>query len=328
MLFEAIVETSSRVAATRARNEKIAAIAALLGDLAVDEIEPAVGFLTGAARQGRIGIGWATLAALDSPGATQPSLTVTDVDDVISALQGTTGAGSTEIRRDALRALFGRATVDEVDFLRRLLLGELRQGALAGLMGDAIARAAGVPAAVVRRAAMLSGDLGATARVALTEGEPALRATRLQVLQPVLPMLASTAPDAASAIATTGEASVEWKLDGARVQVHRDGDDVRIFTRNLNDITDRLPDVVDLVRTFPARSFVLDGEAIGVDDDARPRPFQHTMSDFSRDTTPAVRSLQAFFFDVLHVDGEDLLDAPLSERLDVLGRLAPDCTVP
>jgi len=223
------------VAATRARKEKIAALAGLLRELPPDEIEPAVGFLTGDARQGRVGIGWATLATVDTAGATQPTLTVHDIDTAISTVQATTGAGSAERRRAVLAELFGRATTDEADFLRRLLLGELRQGALAGIMGDAIATAADVPATVVRRAAMLSGDLGETARLALTDGEEALRAVSLRVGNPVLPMLASSAPDAATAIAGTGESSVEWKLDGARVQVHRSGDDVHVYTRNLKD---------------------------------------------------------------------------------------------
>jgi DNA ligase-1 len=328
VLLEQVVDTSSRVAATRARNEKIAAIAALLRELAVDEIEPAVGFLIGDVRQGRVGIGWATLSTVDVAGATHATITVHEVDTAISTLQGTTGSGSAEKRRDVLRALMSRATTAEVDFLRRLLLGELRQGALAGLMSDAIARAAEVPAPVVRRAAMLSGDLRETARVALTEGEDALRATTLRVLHPVQPMLASTAPDVATALAGTGEASVEWKLDGARVQVHRDGDEVRIYTRNLNDVTARLPAIVELVRELPAQCFVLDGEAIGVDDDARPAAFQETMSDFSRDSAPPQRSLQAFFFDVVHLDGRDLLDEPLSARLDALRDVAPGCTIP
>jgi DNA ligase 1 len=325
--LENVVATSARVGATRARKEKIAELAALLRDLQVDEVEAAVGFLTGDTHQGRIGIGWATLAAVDTAGATTPTLTIADVDTAITLVQQTTGSGSAEKRREVLHELFGRATTDEVDFLRRLLLGELRQGALAGLMGDAIAQAAGVPAAVVRRAAMLSGDLRETARLALSGGQPALEAVTLRVLTPVLPMLASSAPDATSAITSTGAASVEWKLDGARVQVHRSGDDVRIYTRNLNDVTARLPGVVELVRGLPAHAFILDGEAIGVEEDERPRQFQDTISDFSRDT-PALRSLQAFFFDVLHLDGEDLLDRPLSERVDALRRIAPDCVVP
>jgi DNA ligase-1 len=329
VLLARVVDASGKVASTRARNAKIATIAEVLADLVPDEIAPAVGFLTGNARQGRIGIGWASLAKLDTAGATTPSLTIADVDRAIDGLARVGGEGSVAERNRLLSDLFSRATTDEVDFLRRLLLGELRQGALEGLMNDAIARAAGVPAPLVRRAAMLSGDLLLTARLALVDGEDALAAVSLQVCNPVLPMLAATAPDVASALAGVGgEASVEWKLDGARVQVHRDGDEVRVYTRNLNDVTARLTDVVALARSLPAQRFVLDGEAIGVDDDARPIAFQDTMSDFSRDSTPARRVLRAYFFDILHLDGEDLLDQPLRDRIAVLRRVAPDCTVP
>jgi DNA ligase-1 len=328
VLLEAVVATSARVASTRARNQKIAALAELLREAEPDEIETTVGFLTGEARQGRIGVGWATLGNIDATCADTPSITVDELDHTISELQTTTGAGSNERRRALLATLASRATTEEFDFIKRLLIGELRQGALAGLMNDAIAKASGLPIAAVRRAAMLSGDLGVTAQLALTGGESALAEVHLQVLHPVLPMLASTATDVGAAIESTGLASVEWKLDGARVQVHRDGDEVRIYTRNLNDITDRLPSVVELVRSFPARCFVLDGEAIGVDDDARPRQFQDTMSDFGRDTSPARYELSAFFFDILHLDDEDLLDRPLSERAAVLARLAEGHVVP
>jgi DNA ligase-1 len=328
VLLARVVETSGRVAATRARNEKIAALAGLLRETDADEVEATVGFLTGAARQGRVGIGWATLGSLDVAPATTPTLTIADVDAVISEVQDTTGAGSVERRNAVLQSLFARATTGETDFLRRLLLGELRQGALAGVMTDAIAKAADVPVKTVRRAAMLSGDLGTTAKLALSGGEAALEGVTLTVLHPVLPMLASTAPDTTVAIASAGASSVEWKLDGARVQVHRDGDEVRIFTRNLNDVTARLPGVVDLVRSWRAQNFVLDGEAIGVDDDARPRVFQDIISDFARDSSPAVHSLHAFFFDVLHLDGVDLLDEPLAQRLVALRNLVGEYAVP
>jgi DNA ligase-1 len=328
VLLDRIVATSRDVAATRARNAKIASLAEVLRDLDPDEIEPAVGFLVGDARQGRIGVGWRTIASVETSGADNPNLSIADVDDAITRLAGISGSGSNEQRRQVLQALFDRATPDEADFLRRLLLGELRQGALEGLMGDAVARGADVPAASVRRAAMLAGDLRATAHLALTAGRAALDAVSLQVLHPILPMLAATAPDVATAIASTGKASVEWKLDGARVQVHRDGEEVRVYTRNLNDVTARLTDIVEIARALPARAFVLDGEAIGVDDDARPLAFQDTMSDFSRDAQPAPRALKAYFFDILHLDGDDLLDEPLAARLVALRRVASDCAVP
>ena len=175
-----------------------------------------------------------------------------EVDRAIADVATTTGAGSVRARRDRLAELFGRATEAEAGFLRRLLLGELRQGALEGVMSDAIARTAGVPASDVRRAAMLSGDLCETARLALTGGRDALSGVHLQVLRPVQPMLAASAESVADTLAATGPASVEWKLDGTRIQVHRADDDVRVFTRNLNDVTDRLPEVVAAARLLRA----------------------------------------------------------------------------
>jgi DNA ligase-1 len=228
VLLADLVATSNAVAATRARSTKTTALADLLCRLAPDEIDAAVGFLTGEARQGRIGVGWATAFRLDATPAAVPTLTIGDVDRALDRIAMTTGSGSTSARKEILHDLFGRATPAEADFVRRLLVGELRQGALAGVMADAIARAASVPAALVRRAAMLSGSLGHVAVVALTEGTAGLEAVGLEVGRGVLPMLASGAPDVGSALADIGRASVEWKLDGARIQVHRAGDDVRI----------------------------------------------------------------------------------------------------
>jgi DNA ligase-1 len=228
-----------------------------------------------------------------------------------------------------LQDLFGRATEPEIDFLRRLLLGELRQAACEGVMTDAIARAADVPLPAVRRAAMLGGDLCATAHLALTQGRAGLDAVRLEILRPIQPMLASTAEDVAAALEATGRASVEWKLDGARIQVHRAGDDVRVYTRNLNEVTDRLPEVVAAVRTFPAHTLVLDGEAIGLSDDERPQRFQDTMSRFGRMRVDAQGiPLSAFFFDILRIDDRELLDLPLADRLDALTPIAGERTIP
>jgi DNA ligase-1 len=315
VLLADLVATSNAVASTRARSVKIAEIAELLSRLAPDEIEPAVGFLTGDARQGRIGVGWATVVKLDVAPARTPSLTITDIDRTLDRIQDTTGSGSGAGRQDLLRGVFDRATEDEIHFLRRLLVGELRQGALAGLMADAVAKAASVPVALVRRAAMLSGDLGRVAVTALTEGEAGLHAVGLEVGRGIQPMLSGSAPDVAAALDEVGLASVEWKLDGARIQVHRHDDDVRIYTRNLNDITGRLPGVAEWARSLPQRAVVLDGEAIGVDEDDRPHAFQDTMSSFGSD---AASNLGAYFFDVLHVDGDDLVDRPLTERLGVV----------
>ncbi len=328
MLLADLVATSTTVAATRSRLAKVAAIAELLARVDAAEIEIAVGFLTGEPRQGRVGIGWATLASIETRGAPDASLTLADVDRAVATVEATSGTGSEEARRAELTAVLRRATEAESDFLRRLFTGELRQGALEGIMLDAIARANDIEGEVVRRAAMRAGDLGATARLARVEGRDGLLAVRFEVLRPVLPMLAASSPDVGAAIEATGRASVEWKLDGARVQVHRAGSEVRIFTRNLNDVTARLPEVVAMVRSFAAEDLVLDGEAIGVADDEKPQRFQDTMSRFGRDRFEDASTLSAFFFDCLRADGVDLLDEPLSTRRAVLERVAPGSVVP
>jgi DNA ligase 1 len=322
VLLADVVATSAAVGATRSRKAKVAALTELLRALAPAEVEPAVGFLVGTARQGRIGVGWRTVVGIEGGPADEPSIGVLELDEVLTTLAGTSGAGSQATRQDLLGDLFGRATAAEADFLRRLLTGELRQGALAGVMTDAVATAAGVPIDLVRRAAMLSGDLGRTARLALERGADALGEVALEVLHPIQPMLAASAADVGEAVALTGPASVEWKLDGARVQVHRLGDEVRIYTRNLNDITHRLPGVAAVALGFDAQALVLDGEVLGVDEDAKPRPFQDTMSAFGRDdAVGAGDGLLVTFFDVLHVDGIDVLDEPLTDRLLRLDRL-------
>ena len=269
-LLADLVATSSAVAATRARTAKVAALADLLRTLHVEEVVPAVAMLTGTPRQGRIGVGWRRLYDLEVAAAGAPSLTLGEVDAAIDALAACAGAGSNTERNRLLTGLLQRATEAEQSFVRRLLTGELRQGALEGVMTDAIARAADVGVAPVRRAAMLGGDLATTALLALAEGEPGLAKVGLEVGRPVLPMLAASSPDVAAAVAEVGLASVEWKLDGARVQVHRDGDEVRLFTRNLNEVTDRLPAIVAAVRAMPATRLVLDGEAMGFDEAERP----------------------------------------------------------
>ena len=326
--FAAVVAASEAAAATPKRTAKVAVLADLLRGLAPEEVGPAVGFLTGVPRQGRIGVGWATLSGLERTAAERSTLTVADVDSALEGLAATTGSGSVARRSVALNDLFGRATEAEGLFLYRLLTGELRQGALEGVMADAVAKAAGVALASVRRAAMFSGDLLRAAEVALSAGEAGLEAIGLTPLHPVQPMLAATSGSVAEALAVTGPASVEWKLDGARIQVHRAGDEVRVFTRNLNDVTDRLPQVADLVRTFPAEQLVLDGEALGVGDDGRPHRFQDTMSRFGADQFGVASGLRAFFFDVLHVDGVDLVGRPLVERLVELDRVVGSSRVP
>jgi DNA ligase-1 len=328
VLLAALVETSGTVASTRSRTAKVAALAELLRALDPSEVEVAVGFLTGVPRQGRIGVGWRSAYRHEVVPATEPSVDVLALDRILTELAGTAGPGSQGRRQALLSDLFSRCTEAECDFVRRLLTGELRQGALAGVMTDAVAKASDIPIAVVRRAAMLSGDLGRTAALALSEGREALEAVQLQVLHPVQPMLAASATSIAEALGLTGPASVEWKLDGARVQVHRDGDDVRIYTRNLNDITDRLGGIVALAQGLPASSFVLDGEVLGVHEDASPQAFQDTMSAFGREgESGAAMHLLVRFFDVLHRDGDDLIDEPLEARLRHLDEVVGDLAI-
>ncbi len=320
-----LVDAASAVAAVPGRNAKVALLAAALGRLDPDEIEPAVGMLTARLRQGRLGIGWATVSELGVPPADEPSLTITDVDLALTHLAALAGTGSALARRDAVRRLWARATAPEQSWLIRLMLGEVRIGALDGLMVDAVAAAAGMPVASVRRAVMLSGSLGGTAYRALTGTRADVEAIGLTVGTPVLPMLASTAPDVAAALALTGPASVEYKLDGARVQVHREGGPtgrVRVFTRTLADITDRVPEVVEVARGLPGTDLILDGETLSLDEEGRPRPFQETMSRFGASPVGKERAreelLRPWFFDVLHADGVDLLDEPLSRRRGLL----------
>jgi DNA ligase-1 len=335
MLLASVVATSNEVAGTSKRLEKRRTLADLLSRLTPEEIEPVVGFLTGAPRQGRIGVGWATVGSIasardDASAPDVATIEVTELDAAISTLAETSGSGSVSSRQTQLEELFGRATAPERSFMWRLLTGELRQGALAGVMADAVAAAAHVPVADVHRAAMLGGDLGRAARVALEQGAGGLAEVGLAVLHPVQPMLAASATSVAEALALTGPASVEWKLDGARIQVHRKDDQVRVYTRNLNDVTDRLPLVVEAVRSLGVTEIVLDGEALGLDDDGRPRIFQDTMSRFGTDELAAVAGghLQPYFFDVLRLDGEDLIDATLRRRIDVLDSVAARWRIP
>ncbi|MGH1550644.1 ATP-dependent DNA ligase [Leifsonia poae] len=327
MLLDALVTTAETVASTRSRLAKVDALAALLAQLQPDEIAPAVGFLVGRARQGRVGVGWRGLSgAMGSP-ADEPTLTVDDLDALLDRLAALSGAGSATERNRVLREFTARATEREQDFIARVLLGEMRTGALEGVLMDAIARASDRGGESVRRAAMLSGDLGETARLALTGTAEELDAVGLQVGRPVLPMLAASAPTPTEALATTGEASVEYKLDGARIQAHRHGDDVRVFTRNLADITHRLPEVVEVVRRLPVQDVILDGETLSLDEEGAPRPFQETMSRFGAEAARETM-LHPWFFDVLHVDGRDLLDEPLSVRMAELERVAGEHRIP
>lgn len=328
VLLAEVAAASATVAATSKRSEKVAVLAGLLARAPDLELPIVVAYAAGVTRQGRIGIGWATIAGLSAGAAAGPELTVTDVDHALDEIEATTGTGSVGRRTEVLHGLFRRATAAEQDFLRRLLLGELRQGALEGLVVEALARAEQIPAADARRALMMAGDLARVAVAARTGGRAALGAIGLTLLRPVRPMLAATAPDVASALAGLGTASVEWKLDGARIQVHRAGDDVRVFTRNLNDVTHRLPEVVAVARSLPAERFVLDGETLALGDGEAPTPFQDTMSRFGRDDGAGGTDLRPFFFDCLHLDGRDLIDEPLATRIDALTELARPHRVP
>jgi DNA ligase-1 len=324
-LLADVVATSSELADTSSRSQKVAILADLLARLDPSEVAITVGFLAGVPRQGRIGVGYRTIHGVDRAPATGPSLTIEDLDRAITEVQATTGSGSGAKRRDVLRALFDQATEPEADFIRRLFTGELRQGALAGLMVDAVAKAAAVPGPLTRRALMLSGDLTRTAEIAISEGEAGLRSIGFEIFRPIFPMLASTAASVTEAVMSFDESSVEWKLDGIRIQVHRRGDEVRIYTRNLNDITDSLPGIVRAIAALPIRQAVFDGEALWMSDD-RPAPFQETVSQIDSDAPP--EGIVTFLFDVLHLDGDDLLDTPLADRAARLNEVAAHLKIP
>jgi DNA ligase-1 len=327
MLLAEIAQASADVTETSARLGKIARLAECLRKARPEEVGTAVAYLSGILPQGTIGVGWAALRELPDPAPPPPSLELLDVDAALTTIAGIAGSGSQGRRREALDDLFSRATEGEQGFLTGLLLGTLRQGALEGVMTDVVAKAAGLPVAAVRRALMLSGDLPAVAEAAIAGGLDALSEIRLTVLRPLQPMLAQTADDVASALERISPASVEWKLDGARIQAHRLGDETRIFTRNLADITGRVTEIVEQVRALPPEAVILDGEAIALREDGRPLPFQETMGRFGTRAGSGRRTsvpLSAFFFDCLHVDGEDLVDRPARERLAALDRILPD----
>ncbi len=317
-LLADVVRASSDVSSTSSRSAKIATLADLLKRLEPQEIGVVVGFLSGAIRQGRVGVGWSTVYKIECEPADEPSIEVKEVDRAIDVVQATTGPGSVTQRKQVLSDLLCRATPDEADFIRRLFTGELRQGALAGLMIDAVAKAAGVPGDITRRALMLSGDLPATAEIALTQGEAGLREVGFEIFRPVLPMLASTAENVTVALNDFEQASVEWKLDGIRIQVHRRGDEVRIYTRNLNEID--LERIAEQIRALDVEQVVLDGEALGFFTDDTPLSFQETVSKGS--------SPRGFLFDVLHLNGVDLMDEPLATRRAKLHEIAPSLAIP
>jgi DNA ligase-1 len=328
-LLAGLVSTSRRVAASPARRAKVRELAAFLKTLPPDEIETSVHFLSGEISQGKIGVAYKALyAAAESQAAGEAQLSIAEADRSLAAVADLRGPGSAGRREQSLRNLFSRATGDEQQFLRRLIVGELRQGALGGIMIDAIAAAAEVPVARVRQAAMYSQSLGAVARVALREGAEALSRFQLALFKPASPMLAQTAADVAEALtALEGEAAFEWKMDGARIQAHKAADQVRIYTRALNEVTGAVPEIVDAVRALPAQSLVLDGEAIAFNSSGRPHPFQITMRRFGRklnvEAQRAELPIGAFFFDCLLIDGRSLVDRPTRERIEALAGAVP-----
>jgi DNA ligase-1 len=373
VLLTELVLTSQAVAATPRRSVKIAEIAGLLRTASPPEVPVVVAFLSGELRQRQIGVGYAALGGLaaggGAAGGMAPTLTVSEVDGVFAQVGAVTGSGAQATRRRMLAELFGRATGAERDFLIRLIAGELHQGALEGVMIEAVARAAGVPASEVRRAHLLGGSLQAVAEAALTAAKLAARATApahpaapaaatpdpatpaaattdpanpdpaggaasaalrsfgLQVGRPLRPMLASSASSVAAAFARVSPAAVEWKIDGIRIQVHRDESGVAIFTRTLDNITARVPEIVEEALALDVRAAVLDGEAVALYPNGRPRPFQVTASRAGTQADVARQRadvpLTAFYFDLLHLDGTDLIDEPASDRYALLSRVLP-----
>ena len=324
--FARIAELSGAVGATAGRSAKIDLLAGGLRALDPGELAAGVAFLAGQPRQRQLGAGHAALRDLP-PAAESPSLSIADVDAAFARMEAAAGAGSDGERRALLRSLFARATAPEQRLLAGLVGGELHQGAAGGLVEVAVARAAGVDQVALRRALMLAGDLPAIAVLAMSEGAVGLARVRLEIGRPLLPMLAATASDLASGFDRLGEAAaVEWKLDGARIQIHRDGGDVAVFTRSLEEITGRVPELVSAALALPVSRAVLDGEAIVLRDGGRPAPFAVTSSRIgsrSDRNRPAGRSLVPMLFDLLHLDGEDLLDRPGAERSAALAGLAP-----
>jgi DNA ligase-1 len=331
----ALVATSRRVAGTSSRNAKVAELAAFLRSVAPDEIPACVAYLAGEAPRGRSGVGYALLADArpDDDGPPVASLQIADVDAALTQIAATAGPGSKRERTRLLHDLLSRATVDERDFLQRLLVGELRQGALESLMVDAVALAASLPAAAVRQAAMVGNGIARVAQAALTHGHAGIGEYALAMMQPIAPMLAQPANDMAEAMDALGTAAIEWKIDGARVQVHKAGGDVRVFTRNRNDVTESVPEIVEAIRTSGAADLIVDGEAIALHGTGAPLPFQQTMRRFGRtlgvDDTRALLPLSVLFFDCLRHNGVDMTDKPAVERFDALARaLAPAHLMP
>jgi DNA ligase 1 len=329
VLLDEIARTSTIVSGLPARLAKIKQLAACLNRLRPGEVGVAVAYLSGELPQGPMGVGWASMRGLPPPAPGPPTLELLDVDATLRRIAAISGAGSQAARRHELTELFGGATQQEQHFLIKLLLGELRQGALEGMMVEAVAAAAGASASEIRRALMLAGDLGVVAIAAIADGPHGLSRFGLAVFRPLKPMLAQSAENLHSAFARINSpCAVEWKVDGARIQIHRLGSEVRAFSRNLADVTDRVPEAVEVVRDLPVKAAVFDGEAIALRPDGGPHPFQVTMSRFGsrlevnhlRHTVP----LSLLLFDCLHLDGDDLVDRPAAERFAALFARVPE----
>lgn len=329
MKLSRLVEAHHAVADVSARLEKIERLAELLGETEPEEAPVAVAYLSGEMPEGKIGVGPVTLdEVLPVEPAGEPGLTLSETDESLQAIGEISGEGTRARRREALEELFARATDDEQDFLSRLILGELRQGAQEGLLVESLAEAAGLEARGVRRAVMLRGEAGDVARAVLARGQGALEAFSLELFRPVKPMLARTAGSVDDALERLGRAAFEYKFDGARLQAHKDGDEVRVFTRRLNEKTDVLPEVVEAVRALDADEIVLDGEALSFRENGRPRPFQEVMRRFGRDgDVGELREelpLAPVFFDCLYLEGVSLIELSARERFQALARVVPE----
>lgn len=325
-----LVTLVAAVRATPKKTEKVLRLATGLRQVRGRELVLLASYLVGTIPQGRIGVGWKLIEAAMPQGPHSPGtpLTLADIDRTMSILAADQGSGSFDRRATELGRLFERAAPEERRFLGGLLIGEIRQGALEGLLLDAIATAAEVPPPAVRGAMMFSGNIGEVACRAMEEGAAGLARIGFRLLNPVAPMLANAAADPAEALERLGEASFEYKLDGARIQVHKQHEAIRIFTRQLQEVTNRLPELVQWMAALPVREIVLEGEAIALRPDGRPLPFQVTMRRFGRikDVEAARREipLSCFFFDCLYVEGRGaLLARPYRERMEIL-----DATVP
>ena len=329
MQLEALVGLSAAIGSNSSRRAKIDLIAGLLRSASAEDARLGASYLAGVLPQGRIGVGWAALRDADAAPAATASLTLVDVDAIVRAALSHSGRGSEQHRRDLLRGLLERATYEEQKFLANLLLGEVHHGALEGVVADGVAVAALVPAEDVRRALMVGVGLGDVAAAALAGGSGRLRRFRLKLFRPIQPMLAQSAPNPGAALEKTGPAAVEHKYDGARIQVHRKGGRVAVFTRGLQDVTDRMPEVASAALRGHAKSLILDGEALVLGRDGRPRPFQETAGRFGTSVAATTATLTPVFFDLLYLNGQDLTGLPESERHHLLVEALPsDALVP